>query len=197
MDVLKILRFPDQRLRVKAQHVTVFDNALSQLTDNMLATMYHEHGIGLAATQVGVDKQVVVIDISEERTAPLVLINPKIIKKTGTETMQEGCLSVPDFHADVTRARQIVVEAADKHGKSFTFDADDLLAVCIQHEIDHLQGKLFIDYLSPLKRQRYLAALKKASKTGKTESRRSENDRLAYPGIKSGGANGGQVVATN
>jgi len=151
--MLTILEFPDPRLRTKAQPVSVFDTALSELIDAMFATMYAAPGIGLAATQVNVHKQLLVLDVSEEKNQPLVLINPKIVASEGSQTYQEGCLSVPGVFADVDRADRVTVEAQDRDGKALRLEADGLLAVCIQHEMDHLQGKLFVDYLSPLKRE--------------------------------------------
>jgi len=150
--MLTILEFPDPRLRTKAQPVTVFDQALQDLVDAMLATMYAAPGIGLAATQVNVHKQLLVADVSEEKNQPLVLINPSIAAREGSQVYQEGCLSVPGIFAEVERADRIVVEALDRHGKPLRLEADGLLAVCVQHEMDHLVGKLFVDYLSPLKR---------------------------------------------
>jgi len=151
--MLTILEFPDPRLRTHAQPVTVFDQDLLDLIDAMFATMYEAPGIGLAATQVNVHKQLLVLDVSEEKNQPLVLINPQITAREGAQVYQEGCLSVPGIFADVERADRITVNALDRHGKPFTLDADGLLAVCIQHEMDHLIGKLFVDYLSPLKRE--------------------------------------------
>jgi len=153
MSKLTILEFPDARLRTKAAPVTVFDAALKTLAADMLETMYEAPGIGLAATQVNVHKQLIVLDVTEEKNQPLVLINPKIIEHEGSQTYQEGCLSVPGIYADVDRADRIRIEAQDVEGKPITIDADGLLAVCIQHEMDHLIGKLFVDYLSPLKRE--------------------------------------------
>jgi peptide deformylase len=153
MSLLNILEYPDPRLRTKAQAVTAFDAALQSLIDDMFETMYAAPGIGLAASQVNVHKQLLVLDVSEEKDAPLVLINPKIVASEGSQTYQEGCLSVPGIFADVDRADRITVEALDRHGKPLLLDADGLLAVCIQHEMDHLQGKLFVDYLSALKRE--------------------------------------------
>ena len=164
MSILTILEFPDPRLRNKAQPVAVFDTALQTLIDDMLETMYAAPGIGLAATQVNVHKQLLVLDISEEKTAPLVLINPRIVALEGSQTYQEGCLSVPGIYADVERADRISVEAVDRHGQSLKFDADGLLAVCIQHEMDHLEGVLFIDHLSRLKRDRAVAKVKKQAR---------------------------------
>lgn len=153
MSKLTILEFPDPRLRTKAQPVTVFDAALKQLAADMLETMYEAPGIGLAATQVNVHKQLLVLDVSDEKNQPMILVNPKILEREGSQTYQEGCLSVPGIFADVDRADRVRVEAQDVEGKSFTLDVDGLLAVCIQHEMDHLVGKLFVDYLSPLKRE--------------------------------------------
>jgi len=165
MSILTILEFPDPRLRNKAQPVAVFDTALQTLIDDMFETMYAAPGIGLAATQVNVHKQLLVLDISEEKTAPLVLINPRIVALEGSQTYQEGCLSVPGIYADVERADRISLEAVDRHGQSLKFDADGLLAVCIQHEMDHLAGKLFVDYLSPLKRELVRRKLEKQRRT--------------------------------
>ena len=153
MSPLPILEYPDPRLRTKAQPVTVFDAALQALVDDMFATMYEAPGIGLAASQVNVHKQLLVLDVSEEKNAPMVLINPKIVASEGSQTYQEGCLSVPGIFADVDRADRITVESLDRHGNAQHFEAEGLLAVCIQHEMDHLIGKLFVDYLSPLKRE--------------------------------------------
>jgi peptide deformylase len=153
MSLLHILEYPDPRLRTKAQPVIVFDAALQTLIDAMFETMYTAPGIGLAASQVNVHKQLLVLDISEEKNQPLVLINPKILASEGSQTYQEGCLSVPGIFADVERADRISVESLDRHGHAQNFEADGLLAVCIQHEMDHLIGKLFVDYLSPLKRE--------------------------------------------
>ena len=152
MSQLTILEYPDPRLRTKAQPVVVFDAALQTLVDDMFETMYAAPGIGLAATQVNVHRQLLILDISEEKNQPLVLVNPRILASEGCQTYQEGCLSVPGIYADVERADRITVEALDRHGQPLKLDADGLLAVCIQHEMDHLAGKLFVDYLSPLKR---------------------------------------------
>ncbi len=151
--MLTILEFPDPRLRTLAQPVTVFDQDLRDLIEAMFATMYEAPGIGLAATQVNVHKQLLVLDVSDEKNQPLVLINPQITAREGAQVYQEGCLSVPGIFADVERADRVTVQAQDGHGKPFTLEADGLLAVCIQHEMDHLIGKLFVDYLSPLKRE--------------------------------------------
>ena len=132
----------------------------------MFETMYDAPGIGLAATQVNIQQQIIVIDVSEHKDQPLCLINPQIISADGSEQMQEGCLSVPGYFENVTRAETITVQALNEHGERFELAADELLAVCIQHEMDHLQGKLFVDYLSPLKRQRIKTKLLKMEKNG-------------------------------
>jgi peptide deformylase len=152
MSKLTILEFPDPRLRTKAQPVTVFDAALQQTIDDMFETMYAAPGIGLAATQVNLHRQLLVADVSEEKNQPIVLINPKILASEGSQVYQEGCLSVPGIFADVERADRVRVEAFDRDGSKIEIETDGLLAVCIQHEMDHLIGKLFVDYLSPLKR---------------------------------------------
>jgi peptide deformylase len=170
MAKLTILEFPDPRLRTKAAPVTVFDAALKQLSDDMLETMYEAPGIGLAATQVNVHRQLLVLDVSEEKNEPMVLVNPKITAKEGTQVYQEGCLSVPGIFADVERADRIHVEAQDALGAPLSFDADGLLAVCVQHEMDHLAGKLFVDYLSPLKRELVKKKLEKQRKHAAADS---------------------------
>jgi peptide deformylase len=153
MTKLVILEYPDPRLRKKAAAVTVVDDALRQLADNMLETMYAAKGVGLAATQVDVHKRMIVLDVSEERNRPLVLINPELLKLEGSAPAEEGCLSLPGIYDKLSRAAQIRVRALGRDGEPFEMDADGLLAVCIQHEMDHLEGKLFVDYLSELKRQ--------------------------------------------
>ncbi len=158
---LTILHFPDDRLRTVAKPVEQVDDTLRALIDNMFETMYDAPGIGLAATQVNVHKRLIVIDVSEEKNEPLVLINPEILEKEGEEEMDEGCLSVPGIYEKVQRADRIKVRALDRNGESFELETDGLLAVCIQHEIDHLDGKLFVDYLSTLKRQRIRKKLEK------------------------------------
>jgi peptide deformylase len=165
MSQLTILEYPDPRLRTKAQPVVVFDAALQTLIDAMFETMYAAPGIGLAATQVNVHKQLLILDVSEEKNRPLVLINPKIAAVEGSQVYQEGCLSVPGIYADVERADRITVEALDRHGQPLAFEAEGLLAVCIQHEMDHLIGKLFVDYLSPLKRELVRRKLEKQRRT--------------------------------
>lgn len=161
MSVLQVLTFPDDRLRTVAKPVEQVTPEIQKLVDDMIETMYDEEGIGLAATQVDVHKRVVVIDISETRDQPMVLINPEITEKRGEDGIEEGCLSVPGARALVPRAAEVTVKALDRDGKEFTFEADDLLAICVQHELDHLQGKLFVDYLSPLKRKRIQEKLAK------------------------------------
>jgi peptide deformylase len=167
MALLEILHYPDKRLRTEAKPVAQVDDSIRQLVRDMLETMYAAPGIGLAATQVNVHQQVIVIDISEDRSQPLCLINPEIIHQEGTETCDEGCLSVPDFYESVQRAEKVAVRALNEKGESFTLDADGMLAVCIQHEMDHLQGKLFVDYLSPLKFQRFKKRLQKLQREEK------------------------------
>ena len=164
MAILDILKFPDARLRNRAKPVENVDEGVCKLVDDMLETMYEAPGIGLAATQVGVAKQVVVIDISDDRDDPLVLINPEILESSGEEEMEEGCLSVPGFFDKVKRAEMVKLKALDKEGNEFTRDLDGLLAVCVQHEIDHLHGKLFVDYLSKLKRERVRKKLEKEAR---------------------------------
>jgi peptide deformylase len=161
MPILDILRFPDPRLRNKAKRIEEVDSALHRLIDDMLETMYDAPGIGLAATQVNVAKRVVVMDLSEEKDQPLVLINPEIIESDGAESYEEGCLSVPGVYETVKRAERIRFKAQDREGNPFEMDAEELLAICVQHEIDHLDGKLFVDYLSSLKRQRIRKKLEK------------------------------------
>ena len=169
MSHLTILEYPDPRLRTQAQPVHAFDTALQVLIDDMFESMYAAPGIGLAATQVNVHKRLLVLDVSEEKNAPMVLINPRIVASEGTQTYQEGCLSVPGIFADVDRADRITVESLDRHGAAQNFEAEGLLAVCIQHEMDHLAGKLFVDYLSPLKRElvrKKLAKQRRAAEAG-------------------------------
>lgn len=154
MSVLQVLTFPDERLRTVAKPVEKVTPEIQKFVDDMIETMYDEEGIGLAATQVDFHQRIVVIDISETRDQPMVLINPEILDKRGEDGIEEGCLSVPGARALVSRAAEVTVKALDRDGKEYTFEADDLLAICIQHELDHLEGKLFVDYLSPLKRKR-------------------------------------------
>src|SRR5262249_41032093 len=159
--ILNILEFPDTRLRTKAEPVAKVDDALRRLIDDMFETMYAAPGIGLAASQVDVHKRLLVLDVSEDRKQPLTLVNPEIIKYEGDEETEEGCLSVPGIFEKVRRAQRITVRALDRNGIAFELDAQGLLAVCIQHEIDHLDGKLFVDYLSELKRTRIRGKLEK------------------------------------
>jgi peptide deformylase len=162
--LMTILEFPDARLRTKAAPIKDVTDAIATLADRMLATMYEAPGIGLAATQVNVHQRLLVCDVSEDKSAPLVLINPKIVEGHGSTETQEGCLSVPGFYETVVRPEQILVEAVNRAGEPFQLEADGLLAVCIQHEIDHLDGKLFVDYLSPTKRQMIRKKLLKLQK---------------------------------
>jgi peptide deformylase len=150
---LPIIEFPDPRLRTVARPVKEVDTRIRQLIDDMFETMYAAPGIGLAATQVDVHERLLVLDVSEEKSTPLVFINPEILESEGSQVYQEGCLSVPGIYADVKRAEKVRVRALDRDGQSFEVEADGLLAVCIQHEMDHLAGKVFVDYLSPLKRE--------------------------------------------
>ena len=158
---LAILEFPDPRLRTRAQPVERFDAALGTLIDDMLATMYAAPGIGLAATQVNVHRRLIVIDISENHDQPMVFINPVILERDGVEVSEEGCLSVPQIFEEVERAARVRVRAQDRQGQLFELELEGLLAVCLQHEMDHLEGKLFVDYLSALKRDRIRRKLEK------------------------------------
>lgn len=161
MALLNILHFPDPRLRKKASDIEVVDDTTRQLADDMLETMYEAPGIGLAAPQVNVSKRLIVIDISEDKSSPLCFINPQLLETHDHERTEEGCLSVPGIYEQVERAARIRVRALDREGKTQEFDADGLLAVCIQHEIDHLDGKLFVDYLSEMKQKRIRKKLEK------------------------------------
>ena len=161
MAILEILEYPDPRLRNKTQTVKVVDDTIRKLISDLFETMYAAPGIGLAANQVNALKRVIVIDVSQQKDQPLCLINPELISSSGTQKCEEGCLSVPGIYADVERASEIRVSAMDRNGEPFELDADEMLAVCIQHEMDHLEGKLFVDYLSPLKRQRVRKKLEK------------------------------------
>jgi peptide deformylase len=161
MAKFEILHYPDPRLRNKARPVEHVDNNISKFVDELLETMYAAPGVGLAATQVNVAKQIVVIDLSENKDQPLCLINPQILQASGKEETEEGCLSVPGVYAPVTRAAVIEVRALNKQGEPFEMEAEGILAVCIQHELDHLEGKLFVDYLSKLKKQRIKKKLEK------------------------------------
>lgn len=165
MAKLPILEFPDPRLRTVAKPVEKVDDALRNLVDDMFETMYAAPGIGLAATQVDVHVRLLVLDVSEDKSRPMVFINPEILSADGHQVYQEGCLSVPGIYADVKRANQIRVRALDRNGEVFELDADGLLAVCIQHEMDHLAGKVFVDYLSPLKREQVKKKLAKQQRS--------------------------------
>ena len=164
MALLNILHYPDERLHTVAKPVEVFDEALQTQIDNMFETMYEAKGIGLAATQVDFHRRLVVMDISEERNERRVFINPEILSKDGETVYEEGCLSVPCIYDKVTRAEHVKVRALDRNGKPFELEADGLLAICIQHEIDHLDGKVFVEYLSQMKQTRIKSKLKKREK---------------------------------
>ena len=165
MALLEILEYPDPRLRVKAKPVEQVDDSVRRLVDDMLETMYDASGIGLAATQVDVHKQIIVIDLSETRDDPQVFINPQITVLEGDKSpYTEGCLSVPGFQEEVSRPENVLIKALDLDGNTFEIQPSELLAVCIQHEIDHLNGKLFVDYLSALKRERIRRKLEKEHK---------------------------------
>ena len=165
MAVLKILIFPDQRLRTVAKEVLVIDDEIKTLVSNLLETMYEGNGIGLSATQVNIHKRILVVDVSEEKDSPLVLINPKIkVLNKEEKIYSEGCLSVPGFFEEVSRPSEINITALNLEGERFTIIATDLLAVAVQHEMDHLDGKIFVDFLSNLKRQRIKSKLLKISK---------------------------------
>ena len=165
MTILTVLSFPDDRLRTKATDVAQVNDEIKSIVDDMFDTMYEENGVGLAATQVNIHQRIVVIDVSEDKKTPLVLINPEIINRSD-ETLinEEGCLSVPGCYAKVDRHAQVTVKALDRNGQEFTLDGDELLSICIQHELDHLKGILFVDYLSPLKRQRFKIKLEKEAR---------------------------------
>lgn len=178
---LTILRYPDQRLRRKAEPVDEVTDDIRQLAEDMLETMYDAPGIGLAATQVNVAKRVLVIDVSEDGSEPRVFINPEILDQRGEEIMEEGCLSVPGIFAEVKRADWVRVRALNEKGESFELEADGLLAVCIQHEIDHLNGKLFVDYLSEVKRRMVRKRLEKERRA--IRAGRSSPEKPAQPVI--------------
>jgi peptide deformylase len=180
MACLPILEYPDPRLRIRATPVAAVDDDVRTLVADMLETMYVAPGIGLAATQVDVHKRILVLDISEDRDEPYCLINPELLSQEGSASYEEGCLSVPGVFEAVDRAERIRVRAQDEQGELQEFDADGLLAICIQHEIDHLDGKLFVDYLSTLKRERLK---KKAVKKAKRGSEDGESSRLSVPVI--------------
>ncbi|MEM7053841.1 MAG: peptide deformylase [Pseudomonadota bacterium] len=170
MSQLSILQYPDPRLRRVAEPVTEVTDSIRQLADDMLETMYASRGIGLAATQVDRHIRMLVLDLSETQDQPQLFINPEIINRTGKQICDEGCLSVPGEYAKVERAEHIRVRALDRDGETFEIDADELLAVCIQHEIDHLDGKVFVDYLSPLKRRMIEKRMKKQLRVQQREA---------------------------
>jgi peptide deformylase len=182
MALRTILEYPDPRLRTRAQPVTEFDAQLGTLIDDMLETMYAAPGIGLAATQVDVHRRVIVIDVSDEHDQPLVLINPEIVAKEGEAKTEEGCLSVPGIFDEVKRAATVRVRSHDRQGMVSETEYGDILAVCIQHEMDHLEGKLFVDYLSDLKRERIRKKLDKERKerAAAAPARASAGARRAY-----------------
>lgn len=166
MTKLTILKYPDERLRTVAESVTSVDDSLRDTIDAMFETMYDSNGVGLAATQVNVHKRLFLADCSEDQSEPLVFINPEITEKDGLFTNEEGCLSFPGVYAKVERASKVTVKALDRNGEEFSLTAEGLLAICIQHELDHLNGKLFVDYLSPLKRDRIRKKLEKEARLG-------------------------------
>ena len=170
MAQLEILHFPDPRLRTRAEPLERVDDGVRTLIDDMFETMYEAPGIGLAATQVNVHKRIIVIDVSEEKDQPLVFINPVITQTGGSEEMEEGCLSVPGIYETISRAETISVTALDRDGRHIELQAEGLLAVCIQHEVDHLDGKLFVDYLSTLKRQRIRKRIEKGKRDQAAEA---------------------------
>ena len=175
MSRLEIIEFPDPRLRTVAKPVEVFDPKLGLFIDDMIETMYAAQGIGLAATQVNVHRQILVLDVSESQDQPQVYINPQILESEGNETCEEGCLSVPGIYAEVKRAEKVRIRAHDRDGKTFEIELDGMHAVCIQHEMDHLKGKLFVDYLSPLKQR---MVRKKLEKQRRQESIKPAGARL-------------------
>ena len=162
MAILKIVHFPDPRLRIKAQPVAVVDDRIRTLIDDMFETMYQAPGVGLAAPQVDVQSRIIVVDVSDERNQPHSFINPEILSHEGSHQMEEGCLSIPGVYEPVTRPARVRVRALDRNGETFEMEAGGLLATCIQHEVDHLEGKLFIDYLSELKRGRVKKKMEKS-----------------------------------
>lgn len=168
MALLPILEYPDPRLKKIAAPVAVFDASIKRLVDDMAETMYAAPGIGLAATQVDVHKRVIVIDVSQDKSDLKVIINPEIVAASGQAMGEEGCLSVPEYYDRVTRAERVTLQAQDATGTPYTLEADGLLAVCIQHEMDHLQGKVFVEYLSSLKQMRVKSKLKKRAREHRT-----------------------------
>lgn len=167
---LSILKFPDPRLRRPAKTVTVFDSALEKLADDMVETMYFSEGIGLAAVQVNIPKRLITVDVSEDQDTPMVMVNPVILTQSGEAISKEGCLSVPEYFESVSRAENITISYQDVAGNAHELAADGLLSICIQHEIDHLDGKLFVDYLSDLKRDKALRLMKKLSRAKKAQA---------------------------
>jgi peptide deformylase len=168
MAILDVLRFPDERLRTKAAPVAEVNEDIKNIVADMFETMYAENGVGLAATQVDIHQRIVVIDVSEDKAQSYVLINPEIIKKNDEIMInEEGCLSVPSNYAKVERHTEVTVRALDINGEAFELDATELLSICIQHELDHLDGVLFVDYLSPLKRKRIQTKLEKEARLAK------------------------------
>jgi peptide deformylase len=179
MAKLTILEYPDPRLRTRAVPVAVVDDSIRTLIDDMLQTMYAAPGVGLAATQVNVHKRVLVADITREQDQPLAFVNPEIIEREGKTEAEEGCLSVPGIFDKLnTRSERVVVRALDREGKPFELEADGLLAVCIQHEMDHLEGRLFVDYLSELKRTRIRKRLEKERRERSTDGAGRERSRV-------------------
>lgn len=172
----KVLQYPDPRLRLKAEKVKAFSDEVQDIADKLLETMYAENGIGLSATQVDIQKSILVADVSQDRNQPMVLINAEIIASEGEEITEEGCLSVPGIYAEVKRAEKITVKAVDAKGEPVTVEADGILAVCIQHEMDHLKGKLFVDHLSSAKREQLLTELRKL----RAENKVVKRDKVPY-----------------
>lgn len=171
MAILPVLQFPDERLKTKAAPVAEVNDEIKQIVDDMFETMYAENGVGLAATQVNIHKRIVVIDVSENKEKAFALINPEITLKSDDVVInEEGCLSVPGCYAKVERSTEVTVEALNRDGKPFTLTGQELLAICIQHELDHLNGVLFVDYLSPLKKQRFKAKLEKEARLEKQKA---------------------------
>ncbi len=164
MSVLQVLHFPDERLRTVAAPVKEVNKDIQRIVDDMFETMYAEEGIGLAATQVDIHQRIIVIDVSENREQQLVLINPELLEQSGETGIEEGCLSIPEQRALIPRSERVRIRALNRDGESYELETDGLLAICIQHEMDHLMGKLFVDYLSPLKRQRIRQKLEKLAR---------------------------------
>jgi peptide deformylase len=179
MSRLTILEYPDPRLRTRARPVEKFDEALGRFIDDLFETMYQAPGIGLAATQVDVHKRLIIMDVTEDRSAPLVFINPEILEREGAAKTEEGCLSVPGIFDDIERAARVRVRAQDRTGAVFERDLDGVVAVCLQHEMDHLEGKLFVDYLSDMKRDRIRKKLDKERKERAAAQQRGGVTRTA------------------